>query len=282
MTVLADGGVRSGLDVVRMLALGAKGVLLGRAWAFALAARGEAGVAHVLRLIEAEMRVAMALTRLHPHRRDRPRHFGGGPMTLALFRIDPRDGVATALRDLDAGEALLGVTLAEPVAKGHKVALQPIAAGAPVVKFGFPIGRATRAIAPGEHVHTHNLATRARRHGRLCLSARAGACRGAVVRDLPRLSPRQRSRRHAQRDLGDPDGRLRPRAPAQKIAERAHARHAGRIDGVHAFAHPFGCSQLGDDLAGTRSILRRAREPSQCRRRADRRARLRIRTRPPR
>jgi L-lactate dehydrogenase (cytochrome) len=60
--ILADGGVRSGLDVVRMLALGADFVLLGRAWAYALAARGEAGVTHVLKLIEAEMRVAMALT----------------------------------------------------------------------------------------------------------------------------------------------------------------------------------------------------------------------------
>lgn len=62
ITVLADGGVRSGLDVVRMLALGAKGVLLGRAWPYALAGGGQAGVAHLLRLIEAEMRVAMALT----------------------------------------------------------------------------------------------------------------------------------------------------------------------------------------------------------------------------
>jgi L-lactate dehydrogenase (cytochrome) len=62
MTVLADGGVRSGLDVVRMLALGAHGVLLGRAWIYALAARGEAGVSHMLQLVEAEMRVAMALT----------------------------------------------------------------------------------------------------------------------------------------------------------------------------------------------------------------------------
>jgi L-lactate dehydrogenase (cytochrome) len=60
--VLVDGGVRSGLDVVRMLALGADFVLLGRAWAYALAACGQAGVAHVLKLIDAEMRVAMALT----------------------------------------------------------------------------------------------------------------------------------------------------------------------------------------------------------------------------
>jgi L-lactate dehydrogenase (cytochrome) len=60
--ILADGGVRSGLDVVRMLALGADFVLMGRGWAYALAARGEAGVAHVLKLIDAEMRVAMALT----------------------------------------------------------------------------------------------------------------------------------------------------------------------------------------------------------------------------
>lgn len=62
LTVLADGGVRNGLDVVRMLALGAKGVLLGRAWVYALAAQGEAGVAKLLELIAKEMTVAMTLT----------------------------------------------------------------------------------------------------------------------------------------------------------------------------------------------------------------------------
>jgi L-lactate dehydrogenase (cytochrome) len=62
LAVLADGGVRSGLDVLRMLALGAKAVLLGRAWAYALAAGGEAGVAKMLSIIEAELRIAMTLT----------------------------------------------------------------------------------------------------------------------------------------------------------------------------------------------------------------------------
>lgn len=62
LTLLADGGVRSGLDVVRMLALGARGVLLGRAWIYALAGAGQRGVEHLLEIIEAEMRVALTLT----------------------------------------------------------------------------------------------------------------------------------------------------------------------------------------------------------------------------
>jgi len=61
LTVLADSGIRSGLDVVRMLALGAKGVLLGRAYMYALAANGEAGILQMLDLMAKEMRVAMAL-----------------------------------------------------------------------------------------------------------------------------------------------------------------------------------------------------------------------------
>ncbi|MBZ6382845.1 FMN-dependent L-lactate dehydrogenase LldD [Sphingomonas sanguinis] len=62
LTILADSGVRSGLDVVRMLALGADAAMLGRAFIYALAADGQAGVANLLELFDREMRVAMALT----------------------------------------------------------------------------------------------------------------------------------------------------------------------------------------------------------------------------
>ncbi|MEN6478037.1 MAG: UxaA family hydrolase [Anaerolineales bacterium] len=84
-------------------------------------------------------------------------------MVNALL-IHPTDNVAVALRDLSAGEALCTreaglppVVTREAVPFGHKVAIRPIAKGAQVIKYGASIGLATRDIAPGEHVHVHNL-----------------------------------------------------------------------------------------------------------------------------
>ncbi|MCB1029724.1 MAG: L-lactate dehydrogenase [Acidimicrobiales bacterium] len=62
LEVLVDGGIRSGLDVTKMIALGAKACLVGRAWAWAVAGGGQQGVEHVLETIRDEMKVAMALT----------------------------------------------------------------------------------------------------------------------------------------------------------------------------------------------------------------------------
>ena len=60
--VLMDGGIRSGLDVVKAMSMGTRACLLGRAWAYAVAARGERGVDHVLRIIQSEMMVTLGLT----------------------------------------------------------------------------------------------------------------------------------------------------------------------------------------------------------------------------
>jgi altronate hydrolase len=177
----------------------------------------------------------------------------------ALLHLDPRDDVAVALTTLAVGTGAeaggRSVVLRDEIPDGHKVALRDMAAGETVRKYGWPIGILTAAVPAGGHVHSHNLST--------LLS-------GVEGYDYRRLAP------EALRETDQPgflgyrraDGRVGTRneiwilptvgcvgRTAQKIAAIANARHSGSVDGVHAFAHPFGCSQLGDDLAGTRSVL---------------------------
>jgi hypothetical protein len=80
---------------------------------------------------------------------------------IDVVYLHASDNVCVAARDLAAGARLSAggrdVQLAGPVKLGHKIALQPIAAGKPVVKYGQTIGFATEAIAPGAWIHTHNL-----------------------------------------------------------------------------------------------------------------------------
>lgn len=84
------------------------------------------------------------------------------PPRFTAIRIHPSDNVVCLLRDHDAGErpSADGVAVPPatgPIPAGHKVALTAIASGESVIKYGQPIGRATQAIAPGDHVHLHNL-----------------------------------------------------------------------------------------------------------------------------
>lgn len=173
----------------------------------------------------------------------------------ALLRIHPADSVGVALRPLAPGEQPGGLHVAESVPQGHKVALADIAAGSPVYKYGQPIGRARRAITAGQHVHSHNLETALAGE----LQYRPGSAPTPVVSTT--ALPTWRGYRRA-------DGAAATRnavwvlptvgcvgITAEEVARAARDRHAGRIDGIDAFAHPHGCSQLGDDLAGTRALL---------------------------
>lgn len=94
----------------------------------------------------------------------------------AALVISEQDNVATALEPLDPGRCLelngTSLTVAEPIAPGHKVALRRIAAGEAVIKYGSPIGLASAEIAPGTHVHSHNLSSS---RGRGDLAARPAA-----------------------------------------------------------------------------------------------------------
>jgi 2-dehydro-3-deoxy-D-arabinonate dehydratase len=76
-----------------------------------------------------------------------------------VVRIDPRDTVAVCLGSLSPGKSLseYDVIVRDAIPFGHKIALIAMAPGDPVIKYGEKIGVASRAIAPGEHVHTHNV-----------------------------------------------------------------------------------------------------------------------------
>lgn len=80
-----------------------------------------------------------------------------------LLVLAPGDNIAVARLEIAAGTALQvsgrRVTLQHALGFGHKIALRDIAAGERIVKYGAPIGRATAAIAPGEYVHSHNVAS---------------------------------------------------------------------------------------------------------------------------
>jgi altronate dehydratase small subunit len=78
-----------------------------------------------------------------------------------LLRLDPKDNVAVATRTIEAGESVMiegrPVSLPDRVPTGHKLALVFIATGEKILKYGLPIGSATRDIRPRQYVHTHNL-----------------------------------------------------------------------------------------------------------------------------
>ena len=177
----------------------------------------------------------------------------------SALKIAPDDSVATLLDDARAGEtlALAGatLTLAQDVGRGHKVAVVAVAPGEAVFKYGYPIGHATAPIRPGEHVHSHNLAT---------------ALDATLDYHYAPAPPATLERPAPASFLGyrRADGRVATRneiwvlptvgcvaRTAERIATRAAAQVGDAVDGVHAFTHPHGCSQLGQDLGGTRAIL---------------------------
>ena len=178
-------------------------------------------------------------------------------MSDSFLHIHPDDNVAVAIREVPAGHVEGGL-VCQAVPMGHKVALRDIADGAGIIKYGFPIGHATEAIAAGAHVHSHNMATGLGNDTALEWSPQPAAAPVAIP--VPTFMGYRR-----------PDGRAATRneiwiintvacvnVASQQIALRAAAElvtPGSHLDGIHAFTHPYGCSQLGDDLEHTRKIL---------------------------
>jgi altronate hydrolase len=168
--------------------------------------------------------------------------------------------VAVALKPLEPGDAVFSVVVREKILPGHKVALQNLAAGQAVMKYGHPIGRASVAIEAGQWVHSHNLATRL--SGKLDYAYAPEF--GAVERGSDALPDTFMG---YVRDNGGVGIRNEiwiintvgcVNKTAERLSQMANASLGGPgIDGFYAFSHPYGCSQLGDDLSMTQTILAR-------------------------
>ncbi|NLZ76390.1 MAG: altronate dehydratase [Spirochaetales bacterium] len=190
---------------------------------------------------------------------------------MKAIRIRPEDSVAVAVRPLQKGERIvtgdLVTTVAEEIAGGHKVALKAIGKGEAIIKYGAPIGSATKDIAVGEHVHTHNASTRLSEHDEYRYDP---SVRDAFQREADRRAKRREGAVPTIEVFERPDGRIGIRNEiwivptvgcvnmtaehAAKWAEK-HLPKNEHYEGTHAWTHPFGCSQLGDDHEATRTIL---------------------------
>ena len=174
-----------------------------------------------------------------------------------ILQIDPHDNVAVALEPLTAGTVVetgsQRVVLCADIPQGHKVALADIPCGAPVVKYGYPIGHACADIARGQWVHTHNLATSL--NGETVTDSRImpsgkGSGTSAAFRGF-----RRKGGVGIRNEIWIIPTVGCVNSVAQALADLAQPLISGSVDGVYAWPHPYGCSQTGQDQAHTRQIL---------------------------
>ncbi len=171
-----------------------------------------------------------------------------------FIQIHPKDNVAVALHTVPAGTVFEGVTAQTEIPQGNKMALVAMENGAQVVKYGFSIGHATEAIAPGQWVHTHNMTTN--------LSGEMEYTYEPNVQPLQPV-PARTFRGYRRRD-----GKVGVRNEiwiiptvgcvndvAKALVKDNQDLVSGSVEGLYAFPHPFGCSQTGEDHAQTRKLL---------------------------
>lgn len=176
------------------------------------------------------------------------------------LKINTKDNVCVALDKLAAGEIVNvdgeDIRLIDEIENGHKFAIKPVKGGDIVLKFGYPIGYAVDDIAPGRHVHNHNLRTTLRDNLQYSYN--------------PVFSNLDNSFHYKTFDgYKRKDGRIGIRnelwivptvgcvnGQAQLIVDRAKRElDLSHVDDIVVFKHSYGCSQLGDDHGNTQKAL---------------------------
>ena len=191
---------------------------------------------------------------------------------MKIIHIHPSDNVAVALRDLLPGEELLlslpadsgedsgaaqnslRLPVLEAIPRGHKIALKDIPEGSAIIKYGYPIAAASAAIPAGSWVHTHNARTQ--------LSENAAYHYHHQVFESPRTAARTFNgylREDGRAGIRNELWILPLVGCVNGIAKQLETQNqdlvSGAIDGLWHFEHPYGCSQLGEDLKTTGKLL---------------------------
>lgn len=161
---------------------------------------------------------------------------------LDFIKINPLDNVEVALKEIDG------------VPAGHKKALVDINTGEPIIKYGNPIGIAKSDIKAGEWVHTHNLKT--------------GLGEILEYEYKPNFKKLETKLPGSFKGYKRANGKVGIRNEiwiiptvgcvnniAQIVEKKAQQFVTGEVEGIHAFTHPYGCSQLGEDHVNTQRIL---------------------------
>lgn len=171
-----------------------------------------------------------------------------------LFKINDKDNVAVALEELKKGEIIDNIKLLDDIPFGHKVLLNDLKSGENIIKYGNPIGHLTIDCKKGEHIHEHNLKTNL-----------------SDIIEYKYCGENEYQPKKCDVTFNGylrQDGRAATRNEiwiiptvgcvnnTAKMLEKIGQNIIGDgCDGVFAYTHPFGCSQLGDDQENTRKIL---------------------------
>lgn len=178
-----------------------------------------------------------------------------------FMQIHPTDNCAVALQLLDANTylPLIEVTLQSAIAQGHKFALNNIHKGEDIIKYGAPIGIATQDIPKGTHIHSHNMKTKL--NDQLNYQYQETTPHNQFTHDMPKTFMgylRQNGAVGTRNDIfiiplvGCING------ICNVVADSFTAKYRGQLSPdtrVIVLEHPYGCSQLGDDLQTTKKIL---------------------------
>lgn len=180
---------------------------------------------------------------------------------MHIIKIHSLDNVAVALQDLDVNQIVevagVSITLPQPVARGHKFAIEPIAQGAMITKYGLPIGHALTAIGPGEHIHSQNAKTNLSDLDEYQYQPQFLEIPAQMADREVELYRRKNGLVGIRNELWILPTVGCVNGIARQIQQRFLKETFGAedIDGVHLFSHPFGCSQLGQDHENTRTML---------------------------